>query len=75
MSDRYTKVTLTVIAAALVVLAIKQLTPIASATGTGACGTKAKPCFVAVERDRPLELVISESVDPKFKFKAVIYSR
>jgi hypothetical protein len=47
MVDRYTKAVLTVIAAALVALAIQQAVPSASAASD--CGTRSyDPCYVKI---------------------------
>jgi hypothetical protein len=45
MNDRYTKAVLTVIAAALVVLAVERVMPVASAQSS-ACGVSRDPCYV-----------------------------
>ena len=45
MTDRYTRAVLTIIAAALVVIAGKGLAPNASAQ-FGSCGTSANPCVI-----------------------------
>lgn len=46
MLDRYTKTVLTVIAAALVVIAFGQLTPKAQAQGAGCGMTRDTACWV-----------------------------
>jgi hypothetical protein len=46
MTDRYTKIVLTVIAASLVTLAVQQALPRAHALGD-ACGAPQNPCYVA----------------------------
>ena len=48
MVDRYTKVILTVIAAALVALAARQAVPSASAAGSECSGTYFDPCWVKI---------------------------
>ena len=49
MVDRYTKVILTVIAAALVALVVQQAVPSASAAGGSGCGLHSwEPCYVTV---------------------------
>ncbi|WP_026871461.1 hypothetical protein [Inquilinus limosus] len=51
MVDRYTKVILTVIAAALVALAVQQAVPSASAAGSECKGTYRDPCWVKILSD------------------------
>jgi hypothetical protein len=47
MTDTYTKIILTVIAASLAVMALKQATPAASAQfGLGCDGSPQAPCYV-----------------------------
>ena len=53
MSDRYTRMILTVIAAALAVLAIEQAIKPAAAVNYG-CGTMAAPCAVLIVRPDPV---------------------
>ena len=58
--DRYTKGVLTVIAGALVMLVIQNLTPNAKAQlpSSGGCGlTEGTPCYVATARAKPLEII------------------
>jgi zinc transporter ZupT len=46
--DRYTKVILTVIAAALVAIVVQQAVPSASAAGSQCEGTYLDPCWVKI---------------------------
>ena len=48
MADRYTKAILTVIAVALVALAVQQAVPSASAAGSECRGTYLDPCWVKI---------------------------
>ena len=47
MVDRYTKVVLTVIAAALVGLVVQRAIPTASAQLGAGCGSSYDPCYIA----------------------------
>ena len=57
--DSDTKGVLTVIAGALVMLVIQNLTPNAKAQlSSGGCGlTEGTPCYVATARAKPLEII------------------
>ena len=54
MIDRYTKIVLTVIAAALTAIAVRQALPPGALAQNGSCGALANPCYVATPSDRPL---------------------
>jgi hypothetical protein len=77
MVDRYTKVVLTVIAAALVALTLIQLTPRAIAQASGLCGydsrhacyvTASEPLNVEVKVEKydeiPVKIVMRDRDDP-----------
>ena len=46
MTDTYTKVVLTIIAAALVISVLERSVPLATAQNAS-CGAKANPCYIA----------------------------
>jgi len=52
--DRYTKAVLTVIALALVSLAINQAMPKAKAFGENNCGLNYSPCHIVIDNFRDL---------------------
>lgn len=58
MIDRYTKAVLTVIAAALVVIAVRQAMPPASAQIQAPCGDRFKPCYVVTGHSDVLRVTI-----------------
>jgi hypothetical protein len=68
MIDRYTKIVLTVIAAALVGLPAVQLTPVANAQGRGACGSLSSPCMVMNAYASPLYVRVVQCEPQQFNF-------
>ena len=65
MADRYTKVVLTLIAAALVTLAAHEFVPPASAQRGEDCGSHDNPCYVTARPDNPVYITARPS-DPVY---------
>jgi hypothetical protein len=70
MVDRYTKAVLTIIAAALLAIALENALPKASAQG--GCGTLSFPCVVqfpgnvpVVVANSPLWVVVDNTISPR----------
>ena len=59
MPDRYTKIVLTIIAAALVGLLVRGVAPGAKAESP-ICGTALEPCFVTNVDTKPLWVLIKQ---------------
>lgn len=65
MSDHYTKIVLTVIAAALLSLAVQNMMPNANAQlGGSGCGTSPRnACYIATAANDPLDMRIVNTVE------------
>jgi hypothetical protein len=64
VTDRYTKIVLTIIAAALVGLVIQNVVPMARAQSE-ACGSAKNPCWVAAAPRQPLYVAVNPK-DPLY---------
>ena len=62
MGDRYTKIVLTVIAAALAILALENALP--RAVAQSSCGAAGQPCLVQVVQNGPLWVTTDFAVTP-----------